>query len=65
MTMTFPVGHVHIELDISIQGFDPADPNNRMNKIWPGLPIPKSELHNLDGRSVCRLEHRTECAGIP
>jgi len=65
VAVAFPIGHVHIPLDIAFKGVLSIHPDGGMNEIGAGLAIPESELDNLNYRAVGRLEGRAKRSGIP
>jgi hypothetical protein len=65
MSVTFPIGNMHVPLDIPFVRSIPINPNGSMHKIGAGLPIPKSELNDFNKSSGGRSKSGSERSGIP
>jgi hypothetical protein len=63
--MTFPVGDVHVPLDIAFKGLLPIHPDSGMNEIGAWLAVPESELDNLNDRTGSGLESGAKRSRIP
>ena len=65
MAVPVPVCDVHVQFDISLQHLFPVHPERGMNEIGAGLPIPESELNDLDEGAGNSAESGAKRAGIP
>src|SRR5258707_8163132 len=65
MSVTFPIGDLHVPLDIPFVRSIPINSNGSMHKIGAGLPIPKSELNDFNKSSSGRSKSGSERSGIP
>src|SRR4029077_13435635 len=65
MSVTFPIGDMHVPLDIPFVRSIPLNSNGSMHKIGAGLPIPQSELNDFDKSSAGRSKSGSERSGVP